>query len=72
MSEPPGEHDLLAREIVDAAFAVHTLLGPGLLESVYDQCLVYESEAREIPFPRQVAMVRAGRPIGRTRPGGLR
>jgi hypothetical protein len=34
MSEPSSEHDLLAREFVDAGFAVHTLLGPGLLESV--------------------------------------
>jgi GxxExxY protein len=56
MSEPSSEHDLLAREIVDAAFAVHTTLGPGLLESVYQQCLVYELEARDIPFQRQVAL----------------
>jgi hypothetical protein len=34
MSEPSSEHDLLAVEILDARFAVHTLLGPGLLESV--------------------------------------
>jgi hypothetical protein len=30
MVEPSPEHDLLARQIVDAAFAVHTALGPGL------------------------------------------
>jgi GxxExxY protein len=29
----------IAKEIVDAAFRIHTTLGPGLLESVYDYCL---------------------------------
>jgi GxxExxY protein len=56
MVEPSPEHDLLASQIVDAAFAVHTALGPGLLESVYEQCLVYELETRGIPFQRQVAL----------------
>ena len=55
MVEPSPEHDLVARQIVDAAFAVHGTLGPGLLESVYEQCLACELEAREIPFQRQVA-----------------
>ena len=32
----------IAREIVDAAFRIHTTLGPGLLESVYDAVLAYE------------------------------
>jgi GxxExxY protein len=54
MSEPSSEHSRLAREIVDAAFAVQTALGPGLLEPVYDQCLEYELEAREIPLQGQV------------------
>lgn len=35
------ENDI-AREIVDAAFRIHTALGPGLLESVYQTVLVYE------------------------------
>ena len=56
MVEPSAEHDLFAAQIVDAAFAVHTALGPGLLESVYEQCLVYELETRGIPFRRQVAL----------------
>jgi GxxExxY protein len=56
MAEPSTEHDPVAREIVDAAFAVHTTLGPGLLESVYQQCLACELEAREIPLQRQVAL----------------
>ncbi len=32
----------VAREIVDAAFKVHSNLGPGLLERVYQTCMVYE------------------------------
>jgi GxxExxY protein len=56
MIEPSPEHDLVARQIVDAAFAVRSALGPGLLESVYEQCLGSELEAREIPFLRQVGL----------------
>jgi GxxExxY protein len=56
MIEPSPEHDLVARQIVDAAFAVHSALGPGLLESVYEQCLVYEMEARDMAFQRQVVL----------------
>lgn len=41
---------------MDAAFAVHSALGPGLLESVYEQCLAAELELRNIPFQRQIAM----------------
>ena len=32
----------LATAILDQAFKVHTELGPGLLESVYERCLFYE------------------------------
>src|SRR5260370_21462193 len=35
-----------AKEIVDAAFRIHTTLGPGLLESVYDAVLAYELDRR--------------------------
>ena len=36
------ELDKLTHEILDAAYIVHTALGPGLLESAYKACLVYE------------------------------
>jgi GxxExxY protein len=36
----------IAKEIVDAAFRIHTALGPGLLESVYRAVLVYELKRR--------------------------
>ncbi|BAY24734.1 hypothetical protein NIES2100_45310 [Calothrix sp. NIES-2100] len=36
----------IAKEIVDAAYKVHTTLGPGLLESVYQAAMVYELRKR--------------------------
>ena len=36
----------IAKEIVDAAFHIHTTLGPGLLESVYHAVLAYELRRR--------------------------
>ncbi|MBM4300797.1 MAG: GxxExxY protein [Deltaproteobacteria bacterium] len=46
------ENDL-AREIVDSAFKVHTSLGPGLLESVYEAALFHELRKRGLPVERQ-------------------
>ena len=51
------ELNALAKQVLDAAFAVHTQLGPGLLESSYTACLKYELEKRglevraEVPVP---------------------
>jgi GxxExxY protein len=42
--------------IVDSAVEVHQILGPGLLESAYEQCLVWELEQRELNVDRQVAL----------------
>ena len=44
----------LGREIVDAAFAVHKELGPGLLESVYELCLSDELISRGLGIRTQV------------------
>ena len=47
----------LSKQVVEAALAVHTQLGPGLLESSYVACLKYELEKRglrvecEVPVP---------------------
>ena len=46
------ENDV-AKEIVDAAFKVHTALGPGLLESVYEAVLAYELKKRGLRVARQ-------------------
>ncbi len=39
--------------VIGAAIEVHRILGPGLLESVYEECLCRELELRNIPFERQ-------------------
>ena len=46
----------IAKEIVDAAFRVHTTLGPRLLESVYDTVLAYELGRRGLGTARQHAI----------------
>src|SRR5262249_50434469 len=46
----------IARQILDAAFAVHTKLGPGLLESVYEVILAYELKKRGLTAERQKPM----------------
>lgn len=38
----------LGAKVVDAAFRGHRNLGPGLLESVYENCLVYELKKRGV------------------------
>ncbi len=43
----------IARVIVDAAYKVHTALGPGLLETVYEAALAYEIEKRGLSVVRQ-------------------
>ena len=52
----PKETDKVASKIVDAAFAVHTSLGPGLLESVYEVCLLHELNKRGLKVERQVSL----------------
>lgn len=56
MPEPSARQDATAHQVVDAAFVVHTALGPGLLESVYADCLACELAMRNIPVQRQVAV----------------
>jgi GxxExxY protein len=43
----------IGTEIVDAAIAVHTALGPGLLESAYELCLAHELSKRGFHIRRQ-------------------
>ena len=44
----------IAKEVVDAAVKIHTKLGPGLLESVYEAVLARELERRGLRVERQV------------------
>ena len=46
----------IAKEIVDAALKVHRQLGPGLLESAYEECLAYELIQRDLLVERQKAL----------------
>jgi len=50
-----NENDL-AREIVDAAYKVHTSLGLGLLESVYEAAMAHELQKRGLLVNRQVPL----------------
>jgi GxxExxY protein len=55
LREPIDEKtNWVAKQVVDAAFAVHSRLGAGLLESVYEACLVYELRKRRLPVLSQV------------------
>ena len=48
--------DELTEQVIGAAIEVHRILGPGLLESIYEEALCREFELRSIPFKRQVAV----------------
>jgi len=52
----PAETERLAKLVVDAAFKVHSGLGPGLLESVYEICLAHELRKRGLSLETQVAI----------------
>jgi len=56
MDEPSARDDAIARQIVDSAFAIHSTLGPGLVESVYEQCLAYELQTRKLRVKRQLQL----------------
>lgn len=42
--------------VVDSALSVHSELGPGLLESTYEACLIYELRSRELLVHRQLVL----------------
>ena len=48
--------DRITNKIIGAAIEVHRVLGPGLLESAYEECLCYELSQRELQFRRQVPL----------------
>ena len=52
----PPEFEESARKIVDAAYAVHKALGPGLLENIYEVCFCHELKKRGLTYLRQVVI----------------
>lgn len=52
----PENLNRLSGRVVHAAYTVHTILGPGLLESVYEICLLHELTKSGIHAERQVPL----------------
>jgi GxxExxY protein len=52
----PAEIEKIATETIDAAYKVHTSIGPGLLESAYEACLIYELKKRGFIVESQVML----------------
>jgi GxxExxY protein len=48
-----GEFDGLSQQVIGCALEVHTQLGPGLLESAYEQCLAHELRSAGLNFELQ-------------------
>ena len=52
VSSPKDINDLTG-QVIGAAIEVHKALGPGLLESAYEECLCHELQLRKLRFERQ-------------------
>ncbi|MGA2326235.1 MAG: GxxExxY protein [Bryobacteraceae bacterium] len=50
------QDDELTHAVIGAALEVHRALGPGLLESAYQQCLCRELTLRQVPFTREMSL----------------
>lgn len=50
------DNNLLTESIIGCAIDVHKQLGPGLLESVYENCLMYELKQKGLTVENQVAV----------------
>ena len=44
------------KKVLDCSFAVHTALGPGLLESIYEECLFFELKSKGLNVEKQKAL----------------
>ena len=68
--EPIPEYlDKIGKEIVDAAYCVHKAMGPGLLECIYEECMIYElrkrgytvNNQREVPIEYDGQILKSSR-----------
>src|SRR6185312_5281837 len=55
-TQPKLIYETLTEQIIRAAIEVHKALGPGLLESVYEECLCHELHLRGLRFQRQLTV----------------
>ncbi len=75
LQEPPRWMNEISGDVLDFAIAVHSFLGPGLLESAYEVCLAAELESRgrtirtqtPLPVVYRGAKLNAGYRIDTTR-----
>jgi GxxExxY protein len=51
-----GERRELSDAVLGAAIEVHRTLGPGLLESIYHECMAHELELRSVPYESHVSL----------------
>jgi GxxExxY protein len=52
----PLDVEAIGKKLLDAAYTVHTALGPGLLESVYEACTAYEAQKLGLHVETQVTI----------------
>jgi GxxExxY protein len=52
----PPHVEKVGKAVLDAAFKVHTALGPGLLESVYETCTAFELKKSGLSAPTQIGL----------------
>ena len=56
MTDRHTARDPLTEKVIGLAIDVHRGLGPGLLESAYEECLCYELKSQDVSFRRQVSL----------------
>ena len=54
MKENAGVHNMISQMIIGAAIEVHKEMGPGLLESVYEACMIAELDRRGLKVESQL------------------
>jgi len=62
-------HADITEKIISCSIEVHRILGPGLLESVYEEALAYEFDLRKIKYARQysIGLEYKGKEVGQQR-----
>ena len=50
------DREEIFKKVLDCAFEVHSILGPGLLESVYEECLIFELQSAGLKVEKQKSL----------------